>query len=133
MDLAREYALRVKELAAQEDLAAQAARHAAELEGQRNLWDQRRQQIEALLAERERLMHLADEKHQASSCPASQCDFNNPNTLLLVQAGKYLNPGEESLPFLETVLRGTWLRLSTNCRIISEQRLSIFSEVQALK
>lgn len=64
LELAKEYALRVRELAAQEQLAGQAEAHAEELRSHRQLLQAAEQQREHSLAERDRREQVALEKHQ---------------------------------------------------------------------
>lgn len=71
LELAKEYALRVKELAAQELLSAQAAKHAEELRTQSQALLDLQKETDLSLAERDHQMQQADEKHQVCHYPTS--------------------------------------------------------------
>ena len=66
MELAKEYALRVKDMAAAEQANAATAAHAAELKAQRQMLLDLRQESEGLLSDRDGQLQQSQEKHQAS-------------------------------------------------------------------
>ena len=66
MELAKEYALRVKDMAAAEQANAATAAHAAELKAQHQMVLDLRQESEGLLSDRDRQLQQSQEKHQAS-------------------------------------------------------------------
>ena len=66
VELAKEYALRVKDKATAEQVNAAAAAHAAELKAQRQMLLDLRQESEGLLSDRDRQLQQSQEKHQAS-------------------------------------------------------------------
>lgn len=66
LELAKEYALRVKDMTAAEQANAIAAEHEREMKAQRTMLAEFQKESDSLLLERDRQMQQAHEKHQVS-------------------------------------------------------------------
>ena len=64
LELAKDYALRVKDMAAAEQASAAAAIHAAEVRAQKQMVVELRGETDMLLGERDKQLQQAREKHQ---------------------------------------------------------------------
>lgn len=67
LELAKDYALRVKDMAAAEQANTAAAAHAAELKSQKQMLFDLRQETDVLLGERDKQLQQSREKHQVRS------------------------------------------------------------------
>jgi hypothetical protein len=66
LELAKDYALRVKDMAAAEQASVAAAAHAAELKAQKQMLFDLRQETDVLLSERDKQLQQSREKHQVN-------------------------------------------------------------------
>lgn len=71
LELTKEYALRVKDMAAAEQANQMAAQHAQELKVQKQSLFDLKQEMEGLLSERDKQLVLTNEKHQAGTYTCS--------------------------------------------------------------
>lgn len=68
LELAKEYALRVKDVAAQEAQAATAATHNQALQAEQRALEELRLEMDASLTACDKQAHQADERHQVLKC-----------------------------------------------------------------
>lgn len=67
LELAKEYALRVKDMAALEQANQAAAIHAQEIKAQKQMLFDLKQEMEGLLSERDKQLLQNNDKHQVAS------------------------------------------------------------------
>lgn len=107
LELAKEYALRVKEVAAQEAQAAAAAAHSEALQAQQQLMEGLQQEMRANLVAHDKQLHQADERHQVRANAALPWSANKLGLLkgskvpafwacCLIYAASFPNTGSKS-------------------------------------